>query len=155
MKTNADILMEQLIAKGSKIAVAESCTGGLLSGALTDIPGSSACFEFGAVTYSNQAKHEILGVPWEILNEFGAVSYQTAYWMAKGIRRIAKADLGLAVTGIAGPAGGSETKPVGLVYIALDLKDFCMSQKFNFRGSREEVRRLTVKKGIDLILQYL
>lgn len=152
MKT--ELVIERLKEKGLKIAVAESCTGGLLCGALTSISGSSECFEFGVVTYSNQAKHEMLGVPWGILEEFGAVSYQTAYWMAKCVRKIAKSHLGLSITGIAGPSGGSEIKPVGLVYIALAQENFCVSHKFYFKGNREEVRNLTVKKGIDLILQY-
>ncbi|MEL7564290.1 MAG: CinA family protein [Dehalobacterium sp.] len=152
MKT--ELIIEGLKEKGLKIAVAESCTGGLLSGTLTSISGSSHCFELGVVTYSNQAKHDMLGVPWDILDEFGAVSYQTAYWMAKGVREVAKAHLGLSITGIAGPTGGSEIKPVGLVYIALAQEGFCISHKFLFKGNREEVRNLTVKKGMEIILQY-
>jgi len=151
---NTKLVIERLKEKGLKIAVAESCTGGLLCGELTSISGSSECFELGVVTYCNQAKHDLLGVPSNILEEFGAVSYQTAYWMAKGVREVAKSHLGLSITGIAGPLGGNEIKPVGLVYIALAQEGFCISHKFLFKGNREEVRNLTVKKGLEIILQY-
>lgn len=150
----AELAIQKLIVKRLKIALAESCTGGLLAGALTSISGSSQCFELGIVTYSNQAKHEMLGVPKVILEKYGAVSYQTAYWMAKGVREIAKANLGLSITGIAGPLGGDEIKPVGLVYMALVQEEFSISHKYLFKGDREEVRNLAVEKGIDLILQY-
>lgn len=150
----AELVLQRLKEKELKIALAESCTGGLLAGALTSISGSSLCFDLGIITYSNQAKHELLGVPWMILEKYGAVSYQTAYWMAKGVREVAKADLGLSVTGIAGPLGGDEIKPVGLVYMALVKEDFSISHKFLFKGNREEIRNLAVEKGIDLILQF-
>ncbi|ATW24227.1 CinA family protein [Candidatus Formimonas warabiya] len=148
------LVIEQLKKNSFTISVAESCTGGLLSAALTSIPGSSECFGYGAITYSNQAKHETLGVPWEILQEFGAVSYQTAFWMAKCVRKIAQSHLGVSITGIAGPAGGSERKPVGLVFMALAKEGFCVAQKYYFQGDREEIRRLTVSRALDLIIQY-
>lgn len=150
-----EIVVNRLKDQGLHIAVAESCTGGLLSSAITSVPGSSACFGYGIVTYSNQAKHEILGVPWEVLNEFGAVSYQTAYWMAIGVQRIAKSQLGLSITGIAGPSGGSAEKPVGLVYIALARGECCEAHKFHFTGTREAIRKSTVDKAIDLLLQHV
>ncbi|MGI6678888.1 MAG: CinA family protein [Dehalobacterium sp.] len=152
---NSYVLVERLRAKGITIGVAESCTGGLFSGALTEIPGSSDCFGLGLVTYSNQAKHQQLGIPWEILNRFGAVSYQTAFFMAQSIQYIAQSDLGISFTGIAGPSGGSETKPVGLVYIALAMENYCVVKKFNFAGTRQEVRTATIQEGINLILQMI
>ncbi len=152
--TKAESVIEYLKKKSYTISVAESCSGGLLSAALTSIPGSSACFGYGVVTYSNQAKHEILGVPWEILQNFGAVSYQTAYWMAKCVRKVAQSQISVSITGIAGPSGGSERKPVGLVYMALAKEDFCVSKKYYFQGSRDKIRNLTVTQALDLILQY-
>ncbi|MCR6545920.1 CinA family protein [Dehalobacterium formicoaceticum] len=148
------LLIERLKAKGKTIAVAESCTGGLFSGALTEIPGSSDCFGLGVITYSNLAKHEQLGIPWEILNQFGAVSYQTAFFMAQSVKRLAQSDLGISFTGIAGPSGGTETKPVGLVYMALALEDSCVVRKFYFTGPRHEIRMATVQEGINLVLHY-
>lgn len=114
----AKALIEFCASKGYKIATAESCTGGLVAGALTDIPGSSAVFERGYVTYSNDAKREMLGVAYAALEKSGAVSRQTAEAMAQGALRKAHADLAVAITGIAGPGGGSRGKPVGLVHFA-------------------------------------
>lgn len=104
------------------IATAESCTGGLLSSKLTDIPGSSEYIKLNFVTYANEAKHEILGVSWDILNTYGAVSEQCAQAMAEGLHKATNCDVALCTTGIAGPGGGSEQKPVGLVYISLNYK---------------------------------
>ena len=101
------------------IATAESCTGGLLSSKLTDVSGSSAYIHLNFVTYSNEAKHKILGVSWDILHTYGAVSEECAEAMAEGLQRVTGADIALCTTGIAGPTGGSENKPVGLVYIGL------------------------------------
>ena len=121
---DADSLQSALVAalkeKALKAAVAESCTGGGVSHAITDIPGSSAVFECGLCTYSNVMKQKLLGVSKETLNKFGAVSEQTAQEMAHGVRRVSGADIGIGVTGIAGPDGGTDEKPVGLVYIAVD-----------------------------------
>ena len=151
----AESVINKLREKKIKIATAESCTGGLFSGTLTSVPGSSECFGYGLVTYSNQAKHELLSIPWEVLNKFGAVSYETATWMAKSVRRIAHAELGLSITGIAGPSGGSKEKPVGLVYIGWADENLCDAHKFCFPGTREEIRQSTIEKGLDLILRYL
>jgi nicotinamide-nucleotide amidase len=111
-------LLAQARAKGLKIATAESCTGGLLAGLLTEIPGSSDVFERGFVTYSNAAKQELLGVPLQILEVHGAVSEQTAHAMAEGALKHSLAHLAIAVTGIAGPSGGTDEKPVGRVHLA-------------------------------------
>ena len=105
------------------IATAESCTGGLLSSKLTDISGSSAFIHLNFVTYANEAKHNILGVSWDILNNFGAVSEECAQAMAEGLQKATRADIALCTTGIAGPTGGTKEKPVGLIYIGLRYKN--------------------------------
>ncbi len=112
-------LSKFLIDNKLTIATAESCTGGLLSSKLTDIPGSSAFIHLNFVTYANEAKHNILGVSWDILNTYGAVSEQCAQAMAEGLINTTGADIALCTTGIAGPTGGSDEKPVGLIYIGL------------------------------------
>src|SRR6185312_12927366 len=111
-------LLALCLARGLKIATAESCTGGLVAGALTEIPGSSAVVERGFVTYSNEAKHEMLGVPNATLRKFGAVSRQTAQAMARGALKNSDADIAVSITGIAGPGGATPGKPVGLVHFA-------------------------------------
>ncbi|MGI6712822.1 MAG: CinA family protein [Bacillota bacterium] len=148
------LAIKKLQEKGLTIAIAESCTGGLIGAAITSVSGASTCFGYGLVTYSNEAKHKLLGVPWEILMEFGAVSHQTAKQMSKGIRKLANSDIGLSVTGIAGPSGGTKSKPVGLVYIALDKRDFCVSHKFFFHGDREKIRKHSTEQAIKMIIQY-
>lgn len=112
-----------LIDNNLTIATAESCTGGLLSSKLTDVSGSSAYTKLNFVTYANEAKHDILGVDWEILNTYGAVSEQCAQAMATGLHNITNCDIALCTTGIAGPTGGTEDKPVGLIYISLWYKN--------------------------------
>ncbi len=114
---------EILIKKGLTIATTESCTGGLLSSKLTDVSGSSAFVHLNFVTYSNEAKHKILGVSLETLEKHGAVSEECALEMAKGLKRVTGADICVSTTGIAGPTGGSEDKPVGLMYSAIVYKD--------------------------------
>lgn len=111
-----------LIQNKLTIATAESCTGGLLSSKLTDVPGSSAYTKLNFVTYANEAKHEILGVSWDILNTYGAVSEECAQAMAEGLQKVTNCDIALCTTGIAGPDGGTKEKPVGLVYIGLNYK---------------------------------
>ena len=141
--------------KKMKLAVAESCTGGLLASKLTSIPGSSDYFDRGVITYSNQAKTQILGVPEEIINKFGAVSPQVAEAMAKGIVKTSGADLGIAVTGIAGPGGGSEEKPVGLVYIGLGNRTKAWVEKFLFGQDRLIIRERTVYAALNIIRLHL
>jgi nicotinamide-nucleotide amidase len=116
--SRAEKLLADARAKGLKIATAESCTGGLVAGLLTEIAGSSDVFERGFVTYSNMAKQDLLGVPGALIRQHGAVSEAVARAMAEGAIRNSTAELSVAITGIAGPGGGSEEKPVGLVYIA-------------------------------------
>lgn len=125
----------------SSIAVAESCTGGMISAALTAAPGSSAYFRLGIVCYSNRSKNRLLGVPSLTLARHGAVSSQTARIMAAAVRRIASSDIGISVTGIAGPSGAVPGKPVGTVFIALADSRGVRCQRFLFRGSRAGIRR--------------
>ncbi|MGI6066049.1 MAG: CinA family protein [Bacillota bacterium] len=148
------LVIKKIKEKGLTIALAESCTGGLVCGALTSVPGSSECFGYGVVTYSNEAKNKLLNVPWEVLEKYGAVSRETAILMAQGVRLLAKSDIGLSITGIAGPAGGSIEKPVGLVYLALAHRTDCICEKFNFQGNREEIRQATVRQAFNMIWQY-
>ena len=136
-----------------RIATAESCTGGMVAGALTEIPGSSAVFERGFITYSNDAKVELLGVLPDLLAQEGAVSGEVAEAMATGALEYSLADLAISVTGIAGPDGGTEIKPVGLVYIGLATKAGALFHcKCHFRGSRDEVREQTVHEALRLLL---
>jgi len=137
--------------RGKKIATAESCTAGTLPKRLTDIPGSSEVFECGIVSYSNDIKMKLLGVSPETLDTYGAVSEQTAREMAAGGVFTTDADACIAVTGIAGPDGGTEEKPVGLVYIACYMKDKVKVEEYHFRGNREKVREQTVIQALDLL----
>lgn len=138
-----------------KLAVAESCTGGLIGARITTVAGSSEYFERDAVTYSNQAKTEMLGVPAELIQRHGAVSSQVAAAMAEGIKLAAKTDLGLSVTGIAGPGGGSEEKPVGLVYLALATGQGVKTVEHRFLGDREQIRIRSSQMALDLVRRYL
>ncbi|MEZ4598317.1 MAG: CinA family nicotinamide mononucleotide deamidase-related protein [Syntrophotaleaceae bacterium] len=140
---------------GLTIALAESCTGGMIAAMLTDFPGASAFLERGAVTYANSAKRDWLGVPDDILEKEGAVSEACALAMARGIREAAGTDLGLAVTGIAGPEGGTAQKPVGTVFLALCGADVEQSRGFRFSGDREKVRRMSACMALDWIRRYL
>lgn len=125
---------------GKKISVAESCTGGLVCHWITEVAGSSDYFERGVVSYSNRSKVSLLNVSPHTLERFGAVSPETAEEMARGIRQVSGADLGVSTTGIAGPGGGSKEKPVGLVYVGLSAGDETVCRRFVFRGSRQEIK---------------
>jgi len=149
------VVGEMLIQKGVTIAFAESCTGGLISSVITDIPGISAVFDRAVVSYSNKAKVENLGVKQETLDKFGAVSMETAVEMAEGIRKVAGTDLGLSVTGIAGPDGGTELKPVGLVYVALASKNGTVCKELRLAGNRRKIRNNTVLNAFDMIRRWL
>lgn len=138
-----------------KIAVAESCTGGLVGARITNIAGSSEYFERAVVTYSNAAKSELLGVPAELIARHGAVSGEVAAAMAQGIRQGAKTDLGLAVTGIAGPGGGTEQKPVGLVYTALASSQGVKTLEHRFLGDREQIRMRASQMALDMVRRHL
>ena len=139
-------------SKGLSIVTAESCSGGLIAAALTDIAGSSDVFDRGYITYSNQAKFEMLGVPLEITNgPPGAVSKLVAEKMAEGALNNSAAGISVAVTGIAGPGGATADKPVGLVFIGLSDGNSTSGQRFSFNGSRDIVRRRTVNAALDLL----
>lgn len=144
-----------LTDKGLTIAVAESCTGGLITDRLTNIPGSSSFFERGIIAYSNQAKCELLGVPREILDTYGAVSEEVAILMAKGVRNSGKTHIGIAVTGIAGPTGGTDEKPVGTVYIALADGSTCVCRKYSFRWDRRRNKIMASQAALTLLKRYL
>lgn len=137
---------------GLTVSTVESCTGGLIAGTLTEIAGSSDVVDRGFVTYSNQAKHDLVGVSLKTLEAFGAVSPQVAHEMAQGGLKKAKTDLCVAVTGIAGPGGGSAEKPVGLVYMACSRKDHvAIEERHVFEGDRAQVRQATVKRALELL----
>ncbi len=140
---------------GLKLAVAESCTGGLVSDRITRVAGSSDYFERGVVVYSNEVKIELLGVPMESIQRYGAVSGSVAEAMAKGMLARSRADLGLAITGIAGPSGGSSEKPVGTVHIALADKEKVMEKKYLFRGTRDQIRQISSEVALDRVRRYL
>jgi len=144
-----------LTEKGWTLAVAESCTGGLVTDRLTNIPGSSAFLERSVVTYSNAAKTDLLGVPAGVLAEHGAVSEQTARLMAEGVRKLAGTDLGLAITGIAGPAGGTEQKPVGTVYIALAGGKTTLCRHYAFRWDRRRNKIISSQAALLMLKRYL
>ncbi len=151
-----DESLEQVVGnllklRGYTLATAESCTGGLLAGRITDVAGSSEYFLEGVVSYSNQAKTRILGVPAEMIEKYGAVSEQVAGAMAKGVRKPANSTFGIGITGIAGPGGGTESKPVGLVYIGIADDSNVTVRKLIFPGDRQFIRTLAVNSALDLL----
>lgn len=151
-------VVELLLANKLTVACAESCTGGMLSARLINVPGVSEVYKTGFVTYANKAKRKALGVKKGTLQKYGAVSSQTAEEMAKGAAFVTKADVTVAITGIAGPDGGTEEKPVGLVYIACNVKGKVTVKEFRFRGNRAKVREGAVSSALALmrscILEY-
>jgi nicotinamide-nucleotide amidase len=150
-----EIIAAALTEKKLTIAVAESCTGGLIANRLTDVSGSSVYFERGLVTYSNAAKISMLGVPAAIIERHGAVSEQTARLMAEGVRRIAGTDLGLSTTGIAGPTGGSKEKPVGTVYVALADANQTICRHHAFRWDRKRNKQVSTEAALMMLKNYL
>ena len=155
LKQKAEKAVNGLIDKNLKIATAESCTGGLISSLITSVSGASAVFGLGICSYSPTAKHEILKVSQSTLNAFGTVSEQTAKEMAENVRKIANADIGISVTGVAGP-NMSENKPVGLVYIALSDHNKTTVKELNIKPkSRDFVRNSAAEEIFDLIINYL
>lgn len=153
--SNTEQIINRLRQAGLHIATAESCTGGLLAGTFTDIPGASDVFGWGFVCYADDTKIKVLGVPEDILDTYGAVSKQTAAFMARGARLVSGEDLALATTGIAGPGGATEKKQVGLVYIALADADDIILSKNLFNGDRKAVRSQTVEKAMEMLDAYL
>ena len=149
--TVAEKLVALLKAQGLTCATAESCTGGGVGSAITAVPGSSAVFAGGVISYSNEVKRDVLGVSADILQNVGAVSSETAAQMAAGARRLLKTDLAVSLTGIAGPDGGSEEKPVGLVWFGLATKDGVRTEKCIFRGDRTKVREQAVTHALGML----
>lgn len=137
------------------VTTAESCTGGLLAGRLVNVPGISENFKEGYITYANEAKEKLLGVSHRTLREHGAVSEETAREMAQGVRRAAGADIGIGITGIAGPDGGTEEKPVGLVYIGCCFREQTYVRRFIFTGNRSKVRESAVAKALTLLRETI
>ena len=155
-----DITLEEVVGellkdKGKTISVAESCTGGLIAKRLTNVSGSSEYFERGVVSYSNESKMGLLKVPQDMIEKYGAVSEQVAILMAEGIRRISKTDYGLSATGIAGPTGGTEEKPVGLVWIGFAHENDSFAQKFLFGEDRETNRQRAAQAALNLVRLFL
>lgn len=146
-------LIKLLIRQKLTLATAESCTGGLIAKLITDVPGSSEVFIGGVVSYSNAMKIKWLGVRPETLEQFGAVSAQTVHEMVAGIKKQTKADLAIAVSGIAGPSGGTPEKPVGTVFIGIAVREQQILRQYLFQGSRSQVRRQTATQAAELLLQ--
>lgn len=156
---NAEQLVQKLstvlLDAGRKVCTAESCTGGLIAKTFTDLAGSSDWFERGFVTYSNAAKSEMLAVPPTVIEDYGAVSEPVAAAMASGALRHSQADYAIAVTGVAGPGGGSEEKPVGTVWIAVASSEQLISKLFQFDGDRAAVRDATLQAALELLLDVM
>lgn len=153
LSTKVGLLLSQC---GLTLALAESCTGGLIAHQVTNVPGSSAYFLGGVVSYANSSKAGVLGVSQATLDERGAVSEETASAMARGARELFRSDVAVSVTGIAGPTGGTEFKPVGLVYIALDAAGFHTCEKHVWPGaSRIDTKRRSAQAALELLVRYL
>ncbi|MFY9115226.1 MAG: CinA family protein [Dethiobacteria bacterium] len=148
-------IVRLMFEKKMTLSVAESCTGGLLADRITDVPGSSGIFLAGIVSYSNQSKIRILNVNQDSLKKHGAVSEVVAREMAGGIRKISGSNIGVGVTGIAGPSGGSAEKPVGTVYYAIDIDGKSYAKLLNLEGSRREIKENTVKEVLSDLLGIL
>ena len=139
---------------GATISVAESCTGGLIAHRITNVSGSSDYFESGVVSYTNQAKAELLGVPLSLIDQYGPVSEKVARTMAEGIRGKRKTTIGLATTGVAGPLGGTPETSVGTVFIALAYPGETVVRRFRFTGRRAKIKRLAAEKALEMVLEY-
>jgi nicotinamide-nucleotide amidase len=152
---DAQTLLDLYRTKQLHIATVESCTGGMIAAAITDIAGSSDVFDRGFVTYSNEAKSQ-LGVPADLIAQHGAVSVHVAREMAAGALKHSKADVAVAVTGIAGPGGGSDAKPVGLVYLAVARRGADPAiERHQFHGDRAAIRQATVERALEMLAEAL
>ena len=155
IETRIEALASRLLAGDTRVCCAESCTGGLIAKSFTDLAGSSDWFERGFVSYSNEAKTEMLGVPAAVIEEYGAVSEAVASAMASGALQHSAANYALAVTGVAGPGGGSADKPVGTVWIGVASSSQQWTRHFRFDGDRAAVREATCVAAIELLLELL
>lgn len=142
------------ILQGKTISAAESCTGGMLGAALTGVPGSSAVYVGGIISYTNEIKHRLLGVSAQMLDRKGAVSAPVAEAMASGVRNALKSDIAVSVTGLAGPGGDEYGNPVGTVFIGYCDERLCLSREYHFTGDRESVRRQSVEAALSLLLEH-
>lgn len=145
----------KLLSQQKTIAIAESCTGGLLCSELSKNPGASGYFLLGIIAYSNKFKEKILKIPAKIITKYGSVSRQVAILMAKNIRKVSKADLGMGITGLAGPSGSTKNKPIGTVFICLCAKNKNICREFSFRGSRQSIRKKTTQEALRLLCAHL
>ena len=156
MKLLAKKIVKILIKKKLKISFAESCTGGLLSSAITSVNGSSKVFTLGLLAYSNQSKTQILKVSKNIIKKYGSVSEQVCLAMVKNLSKISKTNMSVSITGIAGPSGGTKIKPVGLVYVGIKKNDKAEVKKYLFKNNdRSYIQKAAVKKSLRLILSFL
>ncbi len=156
MKKISQKIVRLLGKKSLKISLAESCTGGLLSSAVTSISGSSKVFTLGMVTYSNESKMNILKVPKKTIMKYGAVSYETCLAMVKNLNKITKTNISVSITGVAGPKGGTKRKPVGLVYIGIKKGNKTLVKKYLFKSKkRSSIQNSTVNKALNLILNLI
>ena len=142
--------------KKLKLAIAESCTGGMLSSAITSVSGASKVFTMGLVTYSNQSKNRLLRVPKKIIKKYGAVSVQCCFSMVNSLSKISKSDVSVSITGIAGPSGGTKQKPIGLVYIGIKRANKVKINRFLFKNrGRSNIQKAATKKALELILNTI
>ena len=157
MKTEelAREVVSKLTDEGRTLSTAESCTGGLLGKLLTDIPGASNAYKGGVISYVNEVKHRILGVEQQTLDVCTAVSRETAHEMAKGARELLKADVGVSTTGLAGPDGDGTGRPVGLVYVALNMAGFSYCRELHLKGDRAEIRSQAAHEALSMLLEFL
>ncbi|MAV77074.1 MAG: damage-inducible protein CinA [Candidatus Marinimicrobia bacterium] len=156
MKKLTQKIIKLLKKKRLKISTAESCTGGMLSSAITSVSGSSKVFTFGLVTYSNQSKNRLLKIPKQIIKKHGAVSIQCCFSMVNNLKKISKSNIAISVTGIAGPGGGTKQKPVGLVYIGIKKANKVKINRYLFKKKdRNKIQKAAVKKSLELILKIL
>ena len=155
MKKLSQKVVNLLRKKNLKISFAESCTGGLLSSSITSISGSSKVFTIGLITYSNQAKINILKIPKKIIKNYGAVSYETCLYMVKNLYKISKTDVSVSITGIAGPKGGTKEKPIGLVYIGIKKGTKILVSKNHFNSNKRNlIQKASVNKALNLVLSF-
>ena len=156
MKTISQKIVRLLKKKKLKISFAESCTGGILSSAITSVNGSSEVFKLGLVVYSNQSKTKVLKIPKKIIKKYGAVSSHVCLYMVKNLNKISKTDISVSITGIAGPSGSIKKKPVGLVYIGIKKGNRVEVKKYLFKNKgRSYIQRTAVNKSLGLILSFL
>lgn len=156
METVLEIEVGKLLQqRGLKLSLAESCTGGLISSMITDVPGSSEYFLGGVVSYAYEAKVDLLGVSWDTLKAYGAVSEQTVLEMARGARKALNTDIAIAVSGIAGPGGATPDKPVGTTWVGLVAADLEQARLFQFSGTRVQNKMSSAEAALGFLLEYL